>query len=263
MRKTPLRQIVGRWFLAATTVSCFGFAQAQSGPKGPAKHPGPPHDPNAATSEEAAAAIQHAYDGISRTSILQNGDAADGPESVNTVESASRTAYQEALSCYQANDYVGAREQAMASADLSRAAEELMMSREAFPGGTGVPAPPSAAEEHDRAARDLENLNYRLPGVKRRLTESGTFSAATVAQLQSLLSQSGRLEQRAQDLLLHGQTVRAGHVARAGDALTHAAEHIQNRYLLAADIIPTPVDSPPGQGRHPAPQPDPEKGPHR
>jgi hypothetical protein len=73
------------------------------------------------------------------------------------------------------------------------------------------------------------------------------------------------LQQQAQDLLLHDEAVRAGHMARAGDALTHASEHIQNRYLLAAGIVPTPVGPPPGRERRPPPPPpaDPREGPRR
>ena len=261
--KKSLLQAIGRLFVAAAVVLCSVSTQAQPGPKGPGRRPGPLHDPRVATPDEAATAIQHAYDGISRTSVLRNSDAGGRVVNVNDVASESKTAYQEALSSYQANDYVGAREQAMASADMSRAVEELLMSGEAFGGRADVPTPPTAVEEHDRAARDLENLSYRLIGLKRRTTEGNALPAAAIAVVQSLVSRSELLQQQAQDLLLHGQPARAGHIARAGDALTHAGEHIQNRHLLAAGIIPTPTIAPPGPKRHPASVPYPREGPRR
>jgi hypothetical protein len=167
------------------------------------------------------------------------------------------------LSCYQSNDYVGAREQALASADLSRAVEESEMSGVEFGGGAAVPAPSSEAAEHDRTARDLENLDDRLKAIQRRQLAGNAIPSATATLIQSLILQSGHLQQQAQDLLSHSQAVRAGHAARAGDSLTHAAEHIGNRYFLAAGILPAPLGPPPGPERRPPPPPDPGPGQHR
>jgi len=258
---TRRKEFLRRLLLATTVVLCLAAAQAQPGPKGPGKHPGPPHDPRTAALDEASAAIQHAYDAISRTALLGNSNGVRRIVNVDEIESESKTAYQEALSCYQASDYVGAREQALASADLARSLEEFVMSEEASDGGTSLPVPPAPAGERDRSARDLENLSYRLRGMKRRLAEGTALPAATAALLRSLVNGGDQLLQKAQDLLLHGQEVRAGHTARAGDALTHAAEHILNRYLVAAGIVPTPVGPPPGRERRVRPPPDPGEGP--
>jgi len=257
--KECVLRAIGRLFLAVAIVLSCATAQAQPGPKGPGKRPGPAHDPRVATPDEAAAAIQHAYDGISRTSLFGTSEAGPGAVSVNDIASLSKTAYQEALSCYQANNYVGAREQAMTSADLSRAVEELLMSGGAFGGGAGVPVPPTPVEERDHAARDFENLSYRLGEIKSGLRGSNALPARAAAQAQSLVSLSEQLQQQAQDLLVHNQAPRAGHVARAGDALTHAVEHLQNRYLLAAGIVPAPPPPPSRPWRRP-PSPPPEPG---
>jgi hypothetical protein len=257
------KEFLRRLLLATTVVLGFCCAQAQPGPKGPGNHPGPPHDPRVATPNEAAATIQHAYDAISHTAHLGNSDGVRRIVNVNEIESESKTAYQEALSCYQASDYVGAREQAMASADLSRALEELVMSGQGSGRDASQPVPPALAGERDRSARDLENLNYRLRELRRRLTEGRPLPGETAALLQSLVNRGEQLQREAQDLLLHGQAVRAGHMARVGDALTHAAEHIQNRYLLADDILPAPLGRPPGRERRPPTPPDPGEGTRR
>lgn len=229
---------------AMLLVSIIGV-QAQRGPGGPAS---PPPDPRVATQEEAAAAVQRAYDGIARVRVLGNGSSVAGLN-VNTLIAESKSAYQEALSRYQANGYVGAREQAMASADLARASEELAMSTGVGASQAGVPAPPVAAanpEDSLRAMRDVQNLSYRLSAVGNTLNSASSIPAATASQAKSLLAMSQQLLQRAQSLLSQNQPEHAIRLARAGDALTHVAEHLENRYLIAAGIVPTPPSSSPG-----------------
>jgi hypothetical protein len=249
------------WCLVTMMALFSCCAQAQLKPKDRGKPPRPP-DPRLATPDEAGDAIRHAYDAIFRTGLLRNADP-QGAAQVDEIQLQSKMAYQEALSCFQANDYVAAREEAMASADLSRALEELEMSGVEFGGGATVPAPSSEAEEHDRTARDVENLDYRLKAIQRRQLAGNAIPSATATLIQSLILQSMHLQQQAQDLLLRGAAVRAGHTARAGDALTHAAEHIGKRYFLAADILPAPLGPLPGPERRPPPLAGPGLGQHR
>ena len=258
-----MKEVRNYIFAAMLMVGVIG-AQAQRGPGRV-----PPPDPRVATQEDAAAAVQRAYDGITRVSVLGNGASVAGVN-VKTLISGSKSAYQEALSRYQANDYAGAREQAMASADLARASEELSMFNGVGASQAGVPAPPAAAgnpEDSLRATRDVQNLGYRLSTIGASLNSSTSVPAATASQAKSLLAMSQQLQQQAQSLLSQNQPERAIRLARAGDALTHVAEHLENRYLIAAGIAPVPppppaeaygvAPSPPGPDGPPPPPPQP------
>jgi hypothetical protein len=251
---------IGKYILAAMLLVSFIGVQAQRGPTGPG---GPPPDPRYATLEEAAAAVQRAYDGIARVSVLGNGSSVAGIN-VNTLITESKSSYQEALSRYQANDYVGAREQAMASADLARASEELAMSTGVGTSRAGVPAPPVAAanpEDSLRATRDVQDLSYRLSATGTTLNSATSVPAATASQARSLFAMSQELQQRAQSLLSQNQPERAIRLARAGDALTHVAEHLENLYLIAAGIVPTPPQPPAGPDGFAPPPPGPDGPP--
>jgi hypothetical protein len=235
---------VQKYILAAMFLVSFIGVQAQRGPAGPG---GPPPDPRYATQGEAAAAVQRAYEGIVRVGILGNAASVAGVN-VNTLITDSKSAYQEALSRYQANDYFGSREQALASADLARASEELTMTTSVGASQAGVPAPPAAAvkqEDSLRATRDVQNLSYRLNAVGANLNSGTSIPAATASQAKSLLTMSQQLQRQAQSLLSQNQPERAIRLARAGDALTHVAEHLENRYLIAAGIMPIPPPPPP------------------
>jgi hypothetical protein len=251
---------MGKYILAAMLLVSFIGVQAQRGPAGPG---GPPPDPRYATQEEAAAAVQRAYDGITRVSILGNAASVVGVN-MNTLITESKSAYQEALSRYQANDYVGAREQAMASADLARASEELAMSTGVGASQAGIPAPPVAAanpEDNLRATRDVQNLSYRLSAMGTNLNSATSVPAATASQAKSLLAMSQQLQQQAQSLLSQNQLERAIRLAHAGDASTHVAEHLENRYLIAAGIAPIPPPPPPSPDGVALPPPGPDGPP--
>jgi len=252
---------VRKYILAAILVVSFIGAQAQRGPVGPG---GPPPDPRYATQEEAAAAVQRAYDGIARVSIIVGNGGSVAGVNVNTLITESKSAYQEALSRYQANDYVGTREQAMASADLARASEELAMSTGVGASQAGVPAPPVAAanpEDSLRATRDVQDLSYRLSAIGTNLNSATSVPATTASQAKSLLAMSQQLQQQAQSLLSQNQPERAMRLAHAGDALTHVVEHLENRYLIAAGIVPTLPLPPLGPNGLAPPPPGPDGPP--
>jgi len=129
----------------------------------------------------------------------------------------------------------------------------------------GVPAPPVAAanpEDSLRATRDVQNLSYRLSAITTTLNSATSVPAATASQAKSLLAMGQQLQQQAQSLLSQNQPERAIRLAHAGDALTHVAEHLENRYLIAAGIVPTPPPPPPGpDGVAPPPPPGPDGPP--
>ena len=239
------------------------LAQAQPGPGTPGRRAGgPPPDPRVATAEEASAAIQHAYDGISRLAILGNSDRSVAGVSKTSLESQSKAEYQRALSSYQRNDYAGAREQSMSAADLAHAAEELAMFTAATSSSGGVPAPPVNAQSlpgGDDVSRDVANVSYRISYIQSAMNNGGSVSTESRKSIKSILDMSQRLQTEAQNSLGRNEPQRAAPLARAADALTHAAEHMQNASLLAAGLMPAP---PPPPGRGPEdPPPPPDRGP--
>jgi hypothetical protein len=199
-----------------------------------------------ASQDEAAAAVQRAYDGISRAVSGSGPRISIAGVSTASLISQSQSAYQQSLSFYQVGDYVGAREQAMASAGFSRAVDELTMLSNTSSVNPGVPRPPMAVTNDAalRATRDVQNLSYRLAAMNSSTNSNTGVPGSTVAETKSLLAWALQLEQQAQSLLTQNQPERAIHLAHAGDALTHVAEHLQNRYLIAAGITPTPPPPP-------------------
>lgn len=233
--------------LTALVLAGVTWMEAQPRPQKPGD--GAPPNPMIATQDEAAAAVQRAYDGISHATALGGGRGiSTAGVSTASLISQSKNAYQQSLSLYQAGDYVGAREQAMASADFAHAAEELTMSSDTDAANLGVPRPPTPAssDANLRATRDVQNLSYRLAAMNSSTNSNSGVPGLTGAEAKSLLASSQQLQQQAQSRLAQNQCERAIHLAHAGDALTHVAEHLQNRYLIAAGIMPTPPPPPPG-----------------
>ena len=167
--------------------------------------------------------------------------------STASLISESKNAYQQSLSLYQSSEYVGAREQAMASADFAHAAEELAMSSNAGAADTGIPRPPTptTGDARWRASRDIQSLGYRISAINSSMSKAAGMPGSTVAEAKSLMASSLRLQQQAQSLA-QNQPELARHLVHAADALTHVAEHLENRYLIAAGIMPTPPPPPPG-----------------
>src|ERR1700691_6586470 len=78
-------------------------------------------------------AMQRSYDGLTRSTALV--EAAKGTASgisLNRLIAEGKVFYQEALSRYQAFDYIGARELAAAAGDMAPAAETIAMSSVGF-----------------------------------------------------------------------------------------------------------------------------------
>jgi hypothetical protein len=91
---------------------------------------------------------------------------------------------------------------------------------------------------------------------------SGLVPADVTHRVRDLLTLSQQLQQRAQSSL--SQSPReASAAARASDALAHAADHLQNRYLIASGVgaagLPGRPGPPPRSGLG-APPPPPDAG---
>jgi hypothetical protein len=219
--------------------------------------PGPPPGQNSvvASQQEAADAVQRAYDALGRSTVLSQ-TASGGTTDILTQ---GRDAYQQALSQYQASNFVGARETAMAAADLAHAAEQITTADllEVSSRQQQLPAPPTssaAAVQTALAYQDLARVSQHSARLAADL--SGEPAAALTAQVRPLLVKSARLEQRAQSLLTANKPEEASAVARASDALLAAADHVQQRALIASGVIPAqPAPPPPPDGTAPPPPP--------
>jgi hypothetical protein len=251
-------------FCASFSLLAAGLACAQPpAPPPPGPAGGPPPPPRAARSPQAEAldAITHAYDSLNRVAALATSASATGAVSPGGLLAQGQTAYQEALSQYQAQDLTAARELATAANDLARAIDELTMS-DAGHAAAQIPPPP-AASMTDQALRtnaDLARAGRAILEARRTLDATNTMPATTVTQAKALIASSQDLQQRGQALLNQGQPRGAASLARAADALAHAASHLQNPALIAAGLRPAAPPPPPPPPPHAGPPPPPERG---
>ena len=246
-----------------------GFAQG--GPRG--RGPRGPQGPGMAAQDaqlDVQNAMQRAYDGLNRANALvaaTKGSSANGV-SLNRLIADGKAFYQEGLSRYQAFDYVGARELAAAADDLARAAETMAMSTIGSGNAAGITAPPSQpgiAEDAFRANNEIARAGSTILQVQSAGSYSNVVPAETTRRVRELLALSQQLQQRAQASL--SQSPReASAAARASDAIAHAADHLQNRYLIASGVVPAgpagrpgPPPLPPGGAGAPPP-PDADNG---
>lgn len=230
--------------LIALQIGDLAILQAQLQP-GPDPRPGPHHP--ATPRQEAADAIGRAYDALGRDMALTPSTA----RNVSGVLMQSRDTYQQALSLYQAGDFTGARETAMASADMAHAVEQLVMADS--PGAAPVPAPPQppappgrADTQAAHAYRDLARVRERSARLNNDLDQRA--SASVAAQVKMLIREAAQLEQRAQSVVAN-KPEQAGALARAADALLAAADHYVRWAWIANGLVP------------PAPPPPRPKGP--
>ena len=239
--------------IAALTEAWPGYGQRPGGPA-PA---GPPAAADAlmATQEQASDAIQRAYDALNRSAALPQPPS----QGEGDILGKGRDAYQQALSKYQASNFVGAREDAMAAADLARAAEQIASANLIADGSKRLqlPAPPAASQPglvNARAYQDLARASEHSVRVSSELS-----TGVANAQAHALVAQSQQLQQRAQTLLAASKPEEAAAIARASDALLAAADHLERRDLIASGRIPS-ASGPEGPGVGPAAPPPADQG---
>ncbi len=223
-------------------------AHAQ-GPAGPPP-PGPPplQGPAsvAAAQQQAADAVQRAYDALGRSAALSQ----TASQGTADILAEGKNAYQQALTQYQASDFVGANETAMAASDMARAAEQIANANlmESASRQSQIPAPPTAAVNGSfqtaRAYQDLARVSDHRARIASQLSLGAAPSANS--QVNSLMEESRRLQQRAQTLLNDNKPQNASLIAGAADALLAAADHIEQRALIASGMVPAQPGPPPG-----------------
>jgi len=244
-----------------------GFAQPGPRGKGP-RGPG-------MTAQDAQLdvqdAMQRAYDGLNRSTALVEAAKGTGSGiSLNRLIADGKAFYQEGLSRYQAFDYIGARELAAAADDMAHAAETMAMSSIGSGNAAGITAPPSQpgiAEDAFRANDEIARAGGTILQVQSAGSYSNVVPAETTRRVRDLLTLSQQLQQRAQAWLAQSPR-EASAAARASDAIAHAADHLQNRYLIASGIMPAgpagrpgpPPPPPGGPGAPPPPRPDADNG---
>lgn len=246
--------------IAALALSATAQTAAPAPPppppaRGPAPGPPPPPaDPLANTQQDAADAVQRAYDAIDRTAAIAESSQAEGAADLLTQ---SRNAYQQALSFYQSSKFAGAQETAMMAADLARAADELTSAHLIASARANVPPPPSTGGGIDPGARAYGNLG-RL--AQHRADVAGRIAASPDAAdraVHRLVEQAGQMERNAQNLLNSGKPQQAEAVARAADALLAACDHSIQRVLIASGRATMAPPPPPPAGPEAPPPPQP------
>jgi hypothetical protein len=249
--KLRLAQLI---MFVVMTGCATGFAQA--GPRGRG-----PRGPGMAAQDaqlDVQDAMQRAYDGLNRSTALV--EAAKGTASgisLSRFIADGKAFYQEALTRYQALDYIGACELAAAADDMAHAAEAMAMSSIGSGNAAGITAPPSQpgiAEDAFRANDEIARAGSTILQVQSAGSYSNVIPAETTHRVHDLLTLSQQLQQRAQASLSQNPR-EASAAARASDAIGHAADHLQNRYLIASGIVPA------GPAGRPGPAPPPPGGP--
>lgn len=190
---------------------------------GPGRRPDPlrANDGPAASQREAADAIQPAYDQLGRSTLIAQSAPRDMTIYRLGVEMLTRRREADTSRV----SITGARETAMASADLARAVEQAATANLIETGeGKGLPAPPApAAQPRNQAQRASADLARVLDHAARLSGElSAPASALVFPQVRALIEQSRQFEQRAQTLLAANKPEQAGAMARADDALLAA-----------------------------------------
>lgn len=250
-----MRQRLAQLIMFVIMTGCVtGFAQA--GPRGRG-----PRGPVMAAQDaqlDVEDAMQRAYDGLNRsTALVEPAKGTASGISLNRFIADGKAFYQEALSRYQAFDYIGAHELAAAADDMAHAAETMAMSSIVSGNAAGITAPPSqpgVAEDAFRANDEIARAGGTILQVQNASSYASVIPAETTRRVRDLLTLSQQLQQRAQASL--SQSPReASAAARASDAIAHAADHLQNRYLIASGIVPA------GPAGRPGPPPPPPGGP--
>jgi len=213
-------------------------------PGGPAPGPPLPANPLMTTQQDAGAAVQGAYDAIGRSTLMAGSNNAEGAANLLIQ---SKSAYQQALTWYQASNFVAAREAAMIATDLARATDELTSAHLMATTQPGIPLPPQSFAGPDPVARvygDLGRLTQHRADVAAQIAASPD---AVDAEVHRLLQESTRFQQKAQNLLNSQKPEQAGAMARAADALLAACDHSMERALIASGRVGAPAATPPPQ----------------
>ncbi len=254
---TSTGKVIILLLLSGVMTAGTAFAQPPArGPRGPVGGArGLAGRPPVSEQQAAADAVQRAYDSIGRSTVLAQSSSAK----TGDLLAKSREIYQQALTQYGANNYVGARETAMAAADLGRAAEQIANSNliESAASSNRLSPPPASMDTGDqrkaRAFNDLARVSDHAARL-RTMTALDT-SGAGKNQVQPLIDQAAQLQQQAQTLITAGKTEEASSLARASDSLLAAAEHLEQQTLIARGIVTGPP-APLGPGQAPlAPPP--------
>jgi hypothetical protein len=191
-----------------------------------------------ATKSDAAAAIEHAYDGVHRTQailaylqILRR----RMPGMGQFHDEAKRT-YEQALSLFETKDFDGARECAAASCGLS-CVVEIIISR-TLRSDSAYPSLVPPLPEHLRASVDTEHLGDELEDVDavlsriRWLVENGTLPPEDRAQVRKIALWGEAFRQEARKAFGSSASENATELVEAASAIAFAAEHLCRKWYV-------------------------------
>jgi hypothetical protein len=196
-----------------------------------------------ATRNEVANEMEHAYEGLHRTQAMLaylKMVRQEKTEIGEYLDEAKHT-YVQALTCYQARDFDGAREFAAASGDLSRMVE-ILISRTFHLSSESpklVPMPPEHVSDRSdlgATSRELDRIQQLLARIDWVLA-NGTLPSEDREQVQKLSVWGANLRRWALRLLDAGAPTEALEFVRAADAAVNSAEHLCRKCYLtrAAD----------------------------
>jgi hypothetical protein len=245
----------------ATAPAISPVAEAKAGPEKVERYPEDPLHPRLgcqstaslpkavvtqprATGNDAAVGIGQAYDRFHRIQailaylkIINRNDRWFSP-----ILDEAKCTYEQALSLYEARDFEGALEFALASGDLFQALEIIisngLRSDSLYP--TLMQLPPEHQTTLDDSIQMQEELYRveRLLSLIHRVAEKGTLLSEDQTHALNIASCSERLLRKVRHLLKFATVQEAIDLAHAAAMTAHAAEHVCKRWSATQGIDP-------------------------
>jgi len=206
-----------------------------------------------ATSDDAAAGVERAYDGLHRIQAILaylNIVKQQVPGISQFLDEAKRT-YEQALSRHEALDFEGAREFAAACRCLSRVVE-VVISR-TLRSDTSYPSLVSPPPEHSSTFGESRHVEVDLKEVQSVLSrihwllERGTLPLEDRTQVRRIASWGDAFYQQTRRMYRSGSLEDASELVEAANSAAHSAEHICRNWYVAHTLnrrIAAPEQSP-------------------
>jgi hypothetical protein len=208
-----------------------------------------------AASDDAAAGIERAYDGLHRIQAILaylNIVKQRVPGISQFLDEAKHT-YEQALSRHKAHDFEGAREFAAACRCLSRLVE-VVISR-TLRSDTSYPSLVSPPPDHSNTFGESSRMREDLTEVQSILSrihwlvERGTLPLENRTQVRRIASWGDAFYQQTRRMYRSGSIEDASELVEAANSAAHSAEHIcrnwyvahtRNRRIAAPEQSPQP-----------------------
>jgi len=195
-----------------------------------------------ATSDDAAAGIERAYDGLHRIQAILaylNIVKQQVPGISQFLDEAKHT-YEQALSRHETQDFEGAREFAAACRCLSRVVEVVisrtLRSDACYPSLVSPPPEHSSTfGESSRVQEDLKEVQSVLSRIH-WLLERGTLPLEDRTQVRRIASWGDAFYQQTRRMYHSGSLEDAIELVEAANSAAHSAEHICRNWYVAHTV---------------------------